>query len=160
MSATSKSAEGETRRSARVKAIEAAKPPAPKKKAAAKPKATKDAASAEPAKKGKKRAAEAEVDGEPVTKKVRAVRTTLGVLCTKLTLRDEQAKSDDEETPEATEEVKVLEIGDVLPDITLKNEKDEDVAVKDLAKETGIVFFLFPKADTRTSLLMFVWTPH
>lgn len=40
--------------------------------------------------------------------------------------------------------------GDVLPDITLKNEKGEDVNVKDLAGETqGVVFFLVPKADTR-----------
>ncbi|KAF9508531.1 hypothetical protein BS47DRAFT_219911 [Hydnum rufescens UP504] len=42
-----------------------------------------------------------------------------------------------------------LQVGDVLPDITLKNEKGDDVRVKDLATpEQGVVFFLVPKADT------------
>lgn len=43
----------------------------------------------------------------------------------------------------------MLEIGDVLPDITLKNEKEENVNVQDLAKDHGVVIFLVPKADTR-----------
>ena len=38
-----------------------------------------------------------------------------------------------------------------MPDLTLKNEKDEDVQVADLAAEKGVVFFLVPKADTRRS---------
>jgi hypothetical protein len=50
-----------------------------------------------------------------------------------------QAKADDEG----------LKIGENLPSITLKNEKEEDVDVGDLAKEKGIVLFLVPKADTR-----------
>jgi hypothetical protein len=41
--------------------------------------------------------------------------------------------------------------GDVLPDIILKNEKGEDVCVAELAKETGVIIFAVPKADTRKS---------
>ena len=44
-----------------------------------------------------------------------------------------------------------VDIGDVLPAVTLKNEKDEDVQVADLAAERGVVLFLVPKADTRES---------
>jgi len=44
--------------------------------------------------------------------------------------------------------VAALDIGDVLPSITLKNEKDEDVDVSQLAAEKGLVLFLVPKADT------------
>jgi peroxiredoxin Q/BCP len=36
-----------------------------------------------------------------------------------------------------------------LPDLTLKNEKDEDIQVADIASENGAVIFLVPKADTR-----------
>lgn len=42
-----------------------------------------------------------------------------------------------------------LQIGDTIPEITLKNEKDEDVDVKELASK-GLVLFLVPKANTRT----------
>lgn len=41
-----------------------------------------------------------------------------------------------------------LNIGDTLPETTLKNEKDEDVNVKELA-EKGLVLFVVPKANTR-----------
>ncbi|TBU28471.1 AhpC-TSA-domain-containing protein [Dichomitus squalens] len=41
-----------------------------------------------------------------------------------------------------------IDIGDVLPSYTLKNEKDEDVDVATLAAEKGVVVFLVPKADT------------
>jgi hypothetical protein len=44
-----------------------------------------------------------------------------------------------------------VDIGDVLPAVTLKNEKDEDIQVADLAAERGVVLFLVPKADTRES---------
>ncbi|KIJ49255.1 hypothetical protein M422DRAFT_161558 [Sphaerobolus stellatus SS14] len=43
---------------------------------------------------------------------------------------------------------KTLDIGDTIPDITLKNEKDEDVKVAQLVAEKGLVLFLVPKADT------------
>lgn len=42
-----------------------------------------------------------------------------------------------------------VDIGDVLPALTLKNEKDEDIQIADLAAEKGVVLFLVPKADTR-----------
>ncbi|KAJ8082350.1 thioredoxin peroxidase dot5 [Marasmius tenuissimus] len=41
-----------------------------------------------------------------------------------------------------------IDIGDPLPTLTLKNEKDEDVDVSKLAAEKGVVIFLVPKADT------------
>ena len=46
--------------------------------------------------------------------------------------------------------LKPIDIGDSLPTLTLKNEKDEDIEVSSLAAEKGVVFFLVPKADTRT----------
>ncbi|KAG7095000.1 hypothetical protein E1B28_005794 [Marasmius oreades] len=41
-----------------------------------------------------------------------------------------------------------IDIGDPLPNLTLKNEKDEDVDVSKLAAVKGVVIFLVPKADT------------
>ncbi|KAI0371986.1 AhpC-TSA-domain-containing protein [Pilatotrama ljubarskyi] len=41
-----------------------------------------------------------------------------------------------------------INVGDVLPSYTLKNEKDEDVDVATLAANRGVVIFLVPKADT------------
>ncbi|KAG8993541.1 methylglyoxal reductase (NADPH-dependent) gre2 [Tulasnella sp. 427] len=46
---------------------------------------------------------------------------------------------------------KELQVGDVLPNLTLKNEKDQEVHIAELAKEKGVVFFLIPKADTLRS---------
>jgi len=46
-------------------------------------------------------------------------------------------------------DIKELQVGDNLPDITLKNEKGEDVIVSSLTSaEQGVVFFLVPRADT------------
>src|ERR1700722_18651382 len=42
-----------------------------------------------------------------------------------------------------------VDIGDSLPSLMLKNEKDEDVDIASLASEKGVVLFLVPKADTR-----------
>lgn len=36
-----------------------------------------------------------------------------------------------------------------MPNLTLKNEKDEDIQIADIANEKGVVIFLVPKADTR-----------
>ncbi|KAG6815944.1 hypothetical protein H0H87_010051 [Tephrocybe sp. NHM501043] len=47
-----------------------------------------------------------------------------------------------------TSKLASVEIGDVLPAVTLKNEKGEDVDIAGLAAEKGVVFFLVPKADT------------
>ncbi|KAF9459257.1 peroxiredoxin Q [Collybia nuda] len=46
------------------------------------------------------------------------------------------------------EKLASIDIGDVLPMLTLKNEKNEDIQVADLASEKGVVLFLVPKADT------------
>jgi len=42
-----------------------------------------------------------------------------------------------------------IDIGDSLPSLTLKNERDEDIDVSTLTAKKGVVFFLVPKADTR-----------
>ncbi|KOG98877.1 thioredoxin peroxidase DOT5 [Saccharomyces eubayanus] len=42
-----------------------------------------------------------------------------------------------------------LEIGDAIPDLSLLNEDDESVSLKEIAKENKIVvFFVYPKAST------------
>ncbi|PPQ80134.1 hypothetical protein CVT25_001433 [Psilocybe cyanescens] len=48
----------------------------------------------------------------------------------------------------AESEPKQLEIGDSLPELTLQNEKGEDVKVAELGAEKGVILFLVPKADT------------
>lgn len=64
------------------------------------------------------------------------------------TPEDEAEGSDDAAEP--TPQLAPIDIGDTLPDLVLKNEKEEDVQVADIAKEKGAVVFLVPKADTRT----------
>lgn len=63
-----------------------------------------------------------------------------------------QVKADSAEEDgdsEAAQKLAPIDIGDSLPSLILKNEKDEDVEVSTLAAEKGVVFFLVPKADTR-----------
>lgn len=48
----------------------------------------------------------------------------------------------------AVPDIPSIDIGDPLPNLTLKNEKDEDVDVSNLAASKGVVIFLVPKADT------------
>lgn len=67
-----------------------------------------------------------------------------------------QAKPNEEPTGEEeaggaaeTEKLSSVDIGDSLPTLTLKNEKNEDIQIADLASEKGVVLFLVPKADTR-----------
>ncbi|KAG6848496.1 hypothetical protein H0H93_016527 [Arthromyces matolae] len=52
------------------------------------------------------------------------------------------------EEGEGATKLAAIDIGDVLPSVTLKNEKGEDLDVATLAVEKGVVFFLVPKADT------------
>ena len=61
---------------------------------------------------------------------------------------DELPDDDDDDVAGAN-----LNIGDLIPPITLKNEKDEDVNVVELTADKGLVLFLVPKADTRQSSL-------
>ncbi|KAH7915504.1 thioredoxin-like protein [Hygrophoropsis aurantiaca] len=49
---------------------------------------------------------------------------------------------------ESVPNISPLDIGDLLPSITVKNEKGEDIDVASLAATNGVVFFLVPKADT------------
>ncbi|KAI0777714.1 AhpC-TSA-domain-containing protein [Trametes elegans] len=113
-----------TRRSTRLSAqpkaaVEAAKETV--KKAAA-PRAPKKRAAAD---------AEGEEGGEAPTKKSKAEN-----------LESENAPEDNGGG------LSPIDIGDVLPSYTLKNEKDEDVNVASLVAEKGVIFFLVPKADT------------
>ncbi|KAG5733107.1 Peroxiredoxin [Termitomyces sp. T112] len=60
-----------------------------------------------------------------------------------------KAKKNKVEGEEDVEELTgPINIGDILPSVTLKNEKGEDVDIAGLAVEKGVVFFLVPKADT------------
>lgn len=65
-----------------------------------------------------------------------------------------QSKSDPESTEEAagnsSSALPSIDIGDSLPELTLKNEKGEDIQIAGLASEKGVIIFLVPKADTRT----------
>jgi hypothetical protein len=64
-----------------------------------------------------------------------------------------QAKPDPESADEAGDSsaLSLIDIGGSLPDLTLKNEKGEDIQVENLASEKGVILFLVPKADTRAS---------
>jgi len=53
----------------------------------------------------------------------------------------------DEEAQESTP-LSPVDIGDILPSVTLKNEKGEDVDVAGLTTDKGLILFLVPKADT------------
>jgi len=46
------------------------------------------------------------------------------------------------------EKLAPIDVGDSLPSLTLKDEKNEDIQIADLASEGGVVLFLVPKADT------------
>jgi peroxiredoxin Q/BCP len=50
---------------------------------------------------------------------------------------------------EGDDEEDVLTIGGTIPSVTLKDDKGEDVETTTLYKETGVVIFAAPKADTR-----------
>ena len=64
-----------------------------------------------------------------------------------------QAKPDPESAEEAGDSsaLSLIDIGGSLPDLTLKNEKGEDIQIASLASEKGVIIFLVPKADTRAS---------
>lgn len=76
----------------------------------------------------------------------RKIKTTRYTLCP--TLYSSLSKRIPFEQPE----VQLINIGDSLPQMTLKNETGEDVEVSSLAAEKGVILFLIPKADTRGAL--------
>jgi len=64
-----------------------------------------------------------------------------------------KTKGDDGEAPAAgssedADTLASIDIGDSIPSLTLKNEKDEDVEVASLTADKGLILFLVPKADT------------
>ncbi|KAJ7229309.1 thioredoxin-like protein [Mycena haematopus] len=87
---------------------------------------------------------------EKVTKKRKAVADGEKPAKTKKSKAKVDA-GEDEGDPvgkEDLEKLTLIDIGDSLPSLTLKNEKDEDVEVSSLTEEKGLVLFLVPKADT------------
>ncbi|KAI3607370.1 peroxiredoxin q [Moniliophthora roreri] len=60
----------------------------------------------------------------------------------------EQKNGTTKKTKTVIPDIPSINLGDPLPNLTLKNEKDEDVDVSKLATEKGVVIFLVPKADT------------
>ncbi|KAJ7480291.1 AhpC-TSA-domain-containing protein [Mycena galericulata] len=58
------------------------------------------------------------------------------------------AEEDEGDAIEPEAKLASIDIGDSLPTLTLKNEKDEDVEVSTLTADKGLVLFLVPKADT------------
>ncbi|EEB89428.1 hypothetical protein MPER_12474 [Moniliophthora perniciosa FA553] len=60
----------------------------------------------------------------------------------------EQKNGAAKKTKTVIPDIPSVNLGDPLPNLTLKNEKDEDVDVSKLATEKGVVIFLVPKADT------------
>ncbi|KAG1724711.1 thioredoxin-like protein [Suillus paluster] len=83
-----------------------------------------------PSKARTKRAAE-EVDNDEKNKKAKANE-------------DETVNDDDNDIADPAP----IDIGDILPSMTLKNEKGEDIDTGSIAAEKGVVLFLVPKADT------------
>ncbi|KZO90784.1 AhpC-TSA-domain-containing protein [Calocera viscosa TUFC12733] len=69
-------------------------------------------------------------------------------------VEEEKAAAEAEVVAEAPKEAPKepageLELGDLLPELTLKNQAEEDVAVKSLAgADKGLILFLVPKANT------------
>lgn len=65
---------------------------------------------------------------------------------------DASSGNEEPAVADKSDAIPAIDIGGVLPTLTLKNEKGEDVEVSSLAAEKGVVIFLIPKADTRESL--------
>ncbi|KAJ7193134.1 AhpC-TSA-domain-containing protein [Mycena pura] len=57
-------------------------------------------------------------------------------------------EAEEEDGDEPVPKLASIDIGDSLPTLTLKNEKDEDVEVSTLTADKGLVLFLVPRADT------------
>ncbi|KAF8181407.1 thioredoxin-like protein [Mycena galopus ATCC 62051] len=85
----------------------------------------------------KKRKAAAEGDKPAKTKKSKA----------KADAEEGEGEGDGEDEDDSAK-LTPIDIGDSLPTLTLKNEKDEDVEVASLTEDKGLVLFLVPKADT------------
>ncbi|KAG1727687.1 thioredoxin-like protein [Suillus occidentalis] len=66
--------------------------------------------------------------------------------------KNKKAKANEDETVKENGDdvanAAPIDIGDILPSMTLKNEKGEDIDTGSIAAEKGVVLFLVPKADT------------
>ncbi|KIO32642.1 hypothetical protein M407DRAFT_241336 [Tulasnella calospora MUT 4182] len=118
------------------------KPPS---KAAAKPASSKGKPASSKAKPASKAGAAAKAT-EEATKKPDAIPEEKEDV--EMADKENQEKAAEAPADAKPDTAKELQVGDTLPDLTLKNEKEEDVKIAELAKEKGVVFFLVPKADT------------
>ncbi|GLB40844.1 putative redoxin [Lyophyllum shimeji] len=124
------------------------------------PRKTSATASDEPPRRSSRIASQSQEEPKPAkpkaSKKRPAAADAGGVAAPENGSAAKKARSGDEEgdaegkAEEKDGETKLapIDIGDVLPSVTLSNEKGEDVDVAALAAEQGVVFFLVPKADT------------
>ncbi|KAJ7044725.1 AhpC-TSA-domain-containing protein [Mycena alexandri] len=92
-----------------------------------------------------KSSAETQVEDDSSSKKRKAAADGDKPAKTK---KKAKAEDEAEEDGEPAEKLASIDIGDSLPTLTLKNEKDEDVEVSSLTADKGLVLFLVPKADT------------
>ena len=117
---------------------------------------------------GKKREAEGddEQNEKPLTKKVCSLRQvylqklidTCGIIYLQAKGSSEENGEEHDQLPDDDDDEVAglnINIGDLIPTVTLKNEKDLDVNLAELTAEKGLVLFLVPKADTRQSPLQF-----
>jgi len=92
------------------------------------------------------------ISSQPVIEQPKVKKPkTVAKLSTKRSAEDDGIKSSKKvksDAGNAALDIAHIDIGDSLPSLTLKNEKDEDVDVSTLTAEKGVVFFLVPKADT------------
>lgn len=95
----------------------------------------------------KRTTGDAAAESGPATKKAKAAKKEPEPAAEEA--KDAQeGEAEKDELDESEDGVKAIDIGDSLPTLTLKNEKDEDVEIGELAAEKGVVLFLVPKADT------------
>ncbi|KAM0755865.1 AhpC-TSA-domain-containing protein [Meredithblackwellia eburnea MCA 4105] len=127
-----------TRKSSRASTVESSsKPPSTASKPASKAKkpASKKADAAPVAE-----AKEEEATGEPEAKKAKLDEEPAEEKAV------ETAPAEEEETKKSSSTL--LAVGDLVPDVTLKNEDGEDVSLGALYKDNGLVIFSYPKAST------------
>lgn len=89
-----------------------------------------------------------EVKEKPATKKRAAKEKDDASISKKKAKPNEEPTEEGEASAADAEKLPSIDIGDSLPTLTLKNEKNEDVQIADLTSEKGVVLFLVPKADT------------
>jgi len=81
-------------------------------------------------------------------KKAGAKRTAEDILDDDKPSSSKKTKAKDADQEPEAPKIAPIDVGDSIPSVTLKNEKNEDIDVSTLTAEKGVVLFLVPKADT------------